>query len=193
VISAVLGCLLTGSTAFAASSWIVGLNGGSSGQGQAATVANISIAATASPAPASQLYPGSTGDVVISITNSNPFPVTITAVNLPASSSYAAGYTNSALTSASGSCTASTSLVAWTYATGISGSSHNLTTSLTVAASGQANNPLVVTLSGVATMGTSSPNGCAGLYFSMPSFTGITATVGSGPATSSPATNGWTS
>jgi hypothetical protein len=193
VISAVLGCLLTGGTAFAASTWLVGLNGGSSGQGQAATVANISIAATASPAPASPLYPGNTGDVVISITNSNPFPVTITAVNLPTSSTYASGYTNSALTSASGTCTSSTSLVAWNYATGVSGTSHTLTTPLTVAPSGQANNPLVVTLTGVATMGTASPNGCASLYFSMPSLTGITATVGSGAATTSPATSGWTS
>jgi hypothetical protein len=193
VISAVIGCLLTGGAALAAPNWIVGLNGGSNGEGQSATIANISIAATSSPSPTNLLYPGTTGDVVITISNSNAYPVTITALNLPTSTTYAAGYTNSALTVASGTCTSVNSVVAWNYATGVSGTSHTLTTPLTVAASGQANNPLVVTLTNVATMGATSPSGCAGAYFSMPSFTGITATGGSGTPTTSPATSGWTS
>lgn len=193
VVSAVIGCLLTGTAAFAATNWIVGLNGGSNGEGQSATVANLSITATASPAPANLLFPGGTGDVVISIANSNPFPVTITAVNLPTNTTYAAGHTNSALTAPSGSCTGANSLVSWNFATGVSGSSHTLTTSLTVAASGQANNPLVVTLTNVASMGSSSPSACQNLYFSMPSFTGVTATGGAATPTTSPATSGWTS
>jgi hypothetical protein len=193
VVSAMIGCLLTGTAAFAATNWIVGLNGGSNGEGQAATVANISITATATPAPTNQLFPGGTGDVVISIANSNPFPVTITAVNLPTNTLYAAGHTNSALTAPSGSCTGANSLVSWSFATGVSGSSHTLTTPLTVAASGQANNPLVVTLTNVASMGSSSPSACQSLFFSMPSFTGVTATGGAATATTSPATSGWTS
>jgi hypothetical protein len=193
VISAILGCLLTGGAAFAATNWLVGLNGGSDGLGQGATIANLSIAATASPSPANLLYPGSTGDVVITISNPNPYPVTITALSLPTNTTYAAGHTNSALTAASGTCTAANSLVAWNYATGVSGSSHTLTTPVTVGASGQANNPLVVTLTGDAVMGSASPAACAGLYFSMPSFTGVVATGGSGASTTSPATSGWTS
>jgi hypothetical protein len=192
IVSAPTGCLLTGTAAFAATNWIVGLNGGSNGQGQAATVANLSISATAAPSPANLLYPGSTGDVVISILNSNPFPVTITAVNLPTNTTYAAGYSDNGLTSASGGCTAATSLVAWNWASGASGTSHTLTTPLTVAASGQSNNPLRVTLTNAATMHPNSPNACQSQFFSMPSFTGVAATGGSGTPTTSPATSGWT-
>ena len=120
--------MLTGGAAFAATNWVVGLNAGSNAQGQAATIANLSIAATATPSPANVLYPGSTGDVVITISNSNPYPVTITALSLPTNTTYAPGYTTSGLTGANGSCTAATSLVAWNYATGVSGTSHTLTT-----------------------------------------------------------------
>jgi hypothetical protein len=188
-----LGCVLTTGGAFAATNWVVGLNGGSSGQGQAATIANLTISATASPSPSNLLYPGSTGDVIITISNANAYPVTITALNLPTSTTYAAGYTTSALTAASGSCTSANSLVAWNFATGVSGTSHTLSPSVTVGANGQANNPLVVTLSNDAVMGGTAPSACAGLYFSMPSFTGITATGGAGTSTTSPATSGWTS
>jgi hypothetical protein len=188
-----MGCLLTGTAAFAATNWIVGLNGGSSGQGQAATAANLVISATTAVSPASLLYPGSTGDVVISIQNPNPFPVTITAVNLPTNTTYAAGFSDNLLSSASGGCSAATSLVAWNHANGSSGTSHTLTTPLTVAANGQSNNPLRVTLTNAAIMGVNSPNACQSQFFSMPSFTGIAATGGAGTPTTSPATSGWTS
>ena len=65
---------------------------------------------------------------------------------------------------------------------------------LTVAANGKANNPLTVTLTDDASMALSAPLACANTYFSMPSLTGITATGGgTGAATTSPATDGWTS
>lgn len=188
-----MGCALAGGVAFAATSWTVGVGAGSSGQGQSATISNLTISATASPAVSNLLYPGGTGDVVVSIANPNPYPVTITAVNLPTSSTYAAGYSNSALTTANASCTASTSLVGWSFATGTSGTSHTLTTPLTVGASGQANNPLVVTLTADASMATASPAACAGTYFSLPSFTGVTASGGAATSTTSPATDSWTS
>ena len=60
-------------------------------------------------------------------------------------------------------------------------------------ASGQANNPLAVTLTNDASMTAASPAACANTYFSMPSITGITATGGAGTATISPATDSWTS
>lgn len=179
---------VVGGAAMAATTWVVGLNAGSSSEAQGASVSNLTIAATASPAAANLLYPGATGDVVLTITNPNPYPVTITGVDLPASTSYATGYTTSGLTGAISGCSATTSTVSWTYATGSSGSVHALTTALTVAATGS----LTVTMTGDASMATSAPAACESAYFSMPALTGIVATGGTGTATTSPATDSWT-
>lgn len=192
--SALLGALLAGGTAYAATNWIVGLNGSSSGAAQSATVSNLTIAAVATPSAANVLYPGGSGDVVLTITNPNPYPVTITAVNLPTSTTYATGYTTSALTTTQTGCLATTpSDVIWGYSTTTSGSTHALTTALTVGASGQPNNPLTVTLNNDASMTNAAPAACESTYFSMPALTGVTATGGSATATTSPATDGWTS
>jgi len=193
-VSALLGTLLAGGTAYAATNWIVGLNGSSSGAAQSATVSNLTIAAVATPSAANVLYPGGSGDVVLTITNPNPYPVTITAVNLPTSTTYATGYTTSALTTTQTGCLATTpSDVIWGYSTTTSGSTHALTTALTVGASGQPNNPLTVTLNNDASMTNAAPAACESTYFSMPALTGVTATGGSATATTSPATDGWTS
>lgn len=185
--------VLTAALAAYATNWVVGLTAGSSGQAQSATISNLAITATATPSPGNTLYPGASGDVVVTISNPNSFPVTITAVQLPANTTYAAGYSDSALSAAVTGCNASTnaSLVTWTGATGVSGSSHPLLTSLVVAATGKANNPLTVTFTNQASMGTNSPAACAGSYFAMPSFTGITATGGAATVTTSPATDTW--
>ena len=194
IVAAIVGAALAGSVAYAATNWVVGLSAGSSGEGQSASISNLSITATASPAAANLLYPGANGDVVVTISNPNAFPVTITAVNLPTNITYAAGFSNSGLTTAQSGCSAATpSQVTWNFSTSTSGTSHTLTTPLVVAASGQANNPLVVTLTNDASMGTSAPLACAGTYFSMPSFTGVSATGGAATATTSPATDAWTS
>jgi hypothetical protein len=180
--------------AFAATNWVVGLNAGSSGEAQSASISNLTISAVASPSATSLLYPGGNGDVVVTISNPNPFPVTVTAVNLPTNTTYATGYTTSALTTTQTGCLAATpSYVIWNFATATSGSSHTLTTPLTVAASGQANNPLTVTFTSDASMTTAAPAACAATYFSMPSLTGVTATGGAASATTSPATDSWTS
>lgn len=190
----VAGMVVAATASFAATNWVVGLNSGSSGSGQAATISNLTIAASASPSATNLLYPGGTGDVVLTISNPNAFPVTITAVQLPANSSYATGYTSSALSVTQTGCLAATpSGVTWNYATASSGTSHTLTTPLTVAATGQANNPLTVTLTNVASMALTAPLACANTYFSMPAFTGVTATGGAATVTTSPATSGWTS
>jgi hypothetical protein len=193
-VAGVVGAALAAGVAYGASNWLVGLSGGSSGEGQSGSVSNISITAVASPSATNLLYPGGSGDVVVSISNPNPFPVTITAVNLPTNTTYATGYTSSALSTTQTGCLASTpSGVTWNYSTSSSGSSHALTSPLTVAASGQTNNPLAVTLTNDASMATSAPSACQNTYFSMPSFTGITATGGAATATTSPATDSWTS
>jgi hypothetical protein len=193
VVSAVCGCLLVAGGAYAATNWVVGLNASSSGEGQSATIANLTITAVATPAPGNVLFPGGTGDVVVTIANPNPYPVNLTAFNLPASTVQAGGFSNSALTTAQTGCSTSTSAVTWSFAT-TSGVSHSLPAGgITVGASGAANNPLVVTLTNDATMATTSPAACANTFFSMPAFTGITATGGNGTSTTSPATSGWTS
>ena len=189
IAAAAIGALLAGGGAFAASSWVVSLGAGSSGESQSASVQNLTITAVATPSASNLLYPGGTGDVVATITNPNPFPVTITAVQLPVNRSYAAGYSNSTLTTAATGCSSTTSDVTWNFATGASGSSHTLTSALTVAGSGT----LIVTLTNDATMTASAPAACEATYFSMPSLTGVTATGGAATPTTSPTTDSWTS
>lgn len=190
-----LGTVLAGVTAYAATNWVVGLTSNSSGEAQSATLGKLTITAVASPAAGDTLDPGDAGDVVVTIANANPYPVTVTAVQLPTSATYATGYTTSALTTTKTGCLSTTpSGVTWHFSTTTSGSSHTLTTPLTVAASGKADNPLTVTFSDAAFMALTAPLACADTYFSMPSLIGVTATGGgSGTATTSPATSGWTS
>jgi len=186
----VAGTVLTAAVAFAATSWTVSLNSGSSGEAQSGTVANISITAIAIPAASNLLFPGGTGDVVASINNTNSVPVTITALNLPMNLTYASGFTTSALSTAQTGCSNTTSFVLWNFATGTSGSSHTLTTPLIVGA----NSTLTVTLTNDASMTTASPAACENTFFSMPSLTGVTASATAGAtATTSPTTDAWTS
>lgn len=170
----------------AATLWVVALNGGSSGQGQSTTPVGITITAVNTPSPTNLLYPGGSGDIVATITNTNVGPVTITALTVPANTVFAAGYTNSTLVTTNASCTAITSTV--TYAFSSAGGSHTLTTPLTVAG----NSTLTVTLTNDAVMGLTAPAACEGTFFSLPSFTGVTATEGAASATTSPATDAWT-
>jgi hypothetical protein len=194
LLAALIGAVLVSGVAYGATNWLIGINGGSNGEAQSGSVSNLTITAVASPSASNLLYPGANGDVVVSISNPNPFPVTITAVQLPTNTTYATGYTTSSLTTTQTGCLAATpSGVTWSYATGSSGSSHTLTTPLIVAASGASDNPLAVTLTNDATMAVSAPVACESTFFSMPSFTGVTASGGGGTATTSPATDSWTS
>lgn len=186
------GTVLAGTAAYAVTNWVVSLGSGSSALGKAATVTNITITAVASPAPSNLLYPGGTGDVVLKITNPNHFPVTITTLKVPSTSTYAAGYSTSGLSSSVATCgaSASGSAVVWKYATSATSTTHTLTTALTVGPSGNANDPLTVTLTSGATMGTGASTKCEGKYFKMPSLKGVTAYGGgTGTVTSSPTTD----
>ncbi len=58
IVSAVCGIVLAGAGAYAASNWIVNLNAGSSGEGQSASVSNLTISAVASPAANEPALPG---------------------------------------------------------------------------------------------------------------------------------------
>jgi hypothetical protein len=185
----ILGVILAGSGAYAATNWIVGLDSGSSGEGQSANLTNLSITAVASPAATNLLYPGGNGDVVVTIANANPYPVTITALDLPTNTTYAAGFTTNALSTPQSGCSATTSDVIWNYSTATTGSTHTLTTPLTVAASAS----LVVTFTNDASMTLSAPAACVNTFFSMPSLTGVGASGGAATATVSPTTDAWTS
>jgi len=194
VLAGVLGASLVGGGAFAATNWIVGLGAGSSGQGQSATVSNLTITAVSTPSPTNQLYPGGTGDVVLTITNPNAYPVTVTGVNLPTNATYATGYSNATLTTQQAGCISSTpSDVVWAFATSSSGSAHTFTTPVVVGPNGNANNPLTVTLTNDASMTAAAPAACENTYFSMPSLTGVAASGGAGTVTSTPVVDAWTS
>ena len=187
--SGILGMALVGGGAYGVTNWIVGLNAGSTAEGQGATVSNVTVAAVSSPSATNLLYPGASGDVVLTITNPNVFPVTITGVDLPTNLTFATGYTAASLTGAIAGCALLTSDVIWNFATGTNGSVHTLTTPLTVAASAS----LTVTMTNDASMTAAAPAACEAAYFSMPSLTGIVATGGAATATASPATDSWTS
>jgi hypothetical protein len=189
VVASALGAALAGGAAYGATNWVVGLSAGSSAEGQSSTVTNLTITAVSSPAASNLLFPGGNGDVVMTINNPNSFPVTVTGVNLPTNTTYAAGYSNAALSSAQTGCSSATSDVIWNYSSATSGSAHTLTTPLTVAASGT----LTVTMTNDASMTTASPAACENTFFSMPSLTGVAATGGAATATISPATDAWTS
>jgi hypothetical protein len=182
----------TAFSAGAATNWPAGLDAGSKGEAQAATIGNLTITATTSPLPGALLYPGAVGDVVLSISNPNPYPVTLHGFWLPTNTTYASGYSDAALTNPVAACSAATpSYVIWWDAQNTS-VLHNLATPLVIAASGAADNPLVVTLRNDASMGTSAPTACRRIYFAMPAFANVFANSGaSGPATTSPAQDGW--
>ena len=193
-VSITIGALLAGSGAYASTNWTVGLASGPSGEARLVTASNLTIRAVAPPAAENGLYPGGKADVVVTISNPYPYPVTIIAVNLPAATTYATGYTTSALTTTQTLCLAAApSDVIWNYATATSGSPHALTTPVTVSASGQADNPLTLTFTNDARMTATAPASCEDTYFSMPPITGVTTTGGSPKVTTSPATDGWTS
>jgi hypothetical protein len=193
VLAAFLGMTLVAGGAYAATNWIVGLNGGSSGEGQSATVQNLTITAVSSPAATNQLYPGGTGDVVLTISNPNAYPVTVTGVTVPTNTTYATGYTTAALLTTQTGCIATTpSDVIWNFSAS-SNSAHTLTSPVTVGPSGNANNPLTITLTNDASMTAAAPAACENTFFSMPSLTGIAATGGAATVTTTPVVDGWTS
>lgn len=72
---AVIALLVAGSLAYAA--WSV--NGSGTGSASAASAINLSLTPGS---PSDSLFPGASGDVATTITNSNPFPVHVTAITL---------------------------------------------------------------------------------------------------------------
>jgi hypothetical protein len=133
------GLVLVAGVAFAA--WTA--SGSGNGYAKAQTVQSLTTV-DASASTTAQLYPGGTGDVKVTVSNPNSFPVTITGVS-----------GNGTITSDKGAaCNASTG-VTFTDTTGLSNS---------VAASGST----TITLSGKAAMSSASDNSCQGAVFTIP-------------------------
>jgi len=133
------GAMLAGSIAFAA--WTA--TGSGSGYARADTAQALTTV-DVSASTAATLYPGATGDVVVRISNPNPYPVLVTDVA-------GSGVIDSDTTAA---CDASTG-VTFTDQTGLS---------VSVPAGGAS----TVTLSGSAQMDNSSHTTCQGAVFTIP-------------------------
>jgi hypothetical protein len=189
IASAATGVMVVGAAiVFAATNWTVGLTGGT-GSAQSQSVSNLTVTATTSGSFRNQPYPGGNGDVSITITNPNAEPATVTGFSLPANTPDATGYPDQGLTLAQSGCTSSTSVVSWNDATSSSGSSHTFTAPVSVAANGS----LIVTLTDDASMALTPPAARESTDFKMPAMTAVAATAGAAAATTSPATDAWTS
>ncbi|HEX6761227.1 MAG TPA: hypothetical protein VF094_00360 [Gaiellaceae bacterium] len=142
VLLALIAVLIAGGVTLG--SWAVGSDPGS-GYAKAVSGTNLTLN-EASALTTAQLHPGGTGDVVVSVNNTNPFPVTVTAVN-------GAG----TITSNKGvSCDAATGV---TFAPQTPNVTVPANTGLT---------PYVFTLAGAASMSNASDNSCQGAIFTIP-------------------------
>jgi hypothetical protein len=135
----VVGAMLAAGVAFAA--WTA--TGSGSGYAKATTAQALTTVDVSASTPAT-LYPGATGNVKLSISNPNPYPVTVSSVS-----------GNGAITSEKGAaCNASTG-VTYSNQTGLS---------LAVPAAGSA----TFTLAGAVSMSNASDDSCQGAVFTIP-------------------------
>ncbi len=141
------GVILTAGIAFA--QWTAG--GSGNGYAKAGTVGALTTV-DASASTTAQLYPGGTGDVKITVSNPNAFPVTITGVS-----------GNGTITSDAGATCNSSTGVTFTNTTGLSDVAAASTTT-------------TITLANKAAMSSSSANACQGAVFTIP--VTLTGTVG---------------
>ena len=136
LLGAVMALFLVGSVVFAA--WLV--TGEGNGAAQATTAADLVVEPGTTSA---DLYPGSDGDVELTIENPNAFDVAVETI-----------VGNGPVTSGAAGCTT----------TGVSFADQNDVTGMTVAAGAT----ITVSLDGAASMSNASDNGCQGATFSVP-------------------------
>lgn len=180
--------MVVGAIAVCCSAWALGIVpapslGAASHAGPGATVA---ITAT-HISGMHGIYPGGSGDVVVTVTNPNDVAVRVTAVDLPSNRSYARGYTSSARTAARAGCTAATSEVMWTGSTRAVDTVRPLATPLVLGARQTA----IVTMRNGASMGMSAPAACEGTYFMMPKLIGIGARTDGHARSAVPSVDSW--
>ena len=138
---ALVAAVIAGGVTFG--SWAVGSDPGN-GYAKATTAQNLTLS-DASAFTTAQLYPGAHGDVVVRVTNPNPFAVTITAVK----------GTGGAITSNKGAACDAATGVSYSDQTGLS---------LSLAAGATSN----FTLANAASMSNASDTSCQGAVFSIP-------------------------
>ena len=166
VLGTVIGTLLVGGVAYAAvTPWAVS----GSGQGASAAGTANTFGVSAAVVNSNALFPGGSGDVLITLTNPYPFNVSVSA--LTTSGTVQAFTTQNGTTGALSGTTGNAATcqplsgVSWKTSP-----TKTLTTAIVVGA----NSSYTLTLTGNALMSTSSDNSCQGLFFSMP-ISGITA------------------
>jgi hypothetical protein len=161
---------------------------GAAGAGSGRVGPGATVAITAAHIPGIHgIYPGGTGDVVVAIANRNDVAVRVTVVDLPPSTTYAAGYTTSTHTVPRTGCSSATSGVAWTRSVSGRSSLVPLATPLVIGAHQSA----TVTMTNGANMRISAPAACEATYFAMPELIGIGARTDAHARTSTPAVDSW--
>jgi hypothetical protein len=147
VLGATLLALVAVGLVYAA--WITSGSGSvyaKAGTSQALSTLDASASTTAT------LYPGSTGDVVLKVSNPNAFPVRVTGVSLNG--------TNASIAADAGHSGCTTTGVSFTNATGL--------TVDVPAKAGATNGSVEATLSGAAAMSNASVDACQGATFTIP-------------------------
>lgn len=185
-ITAVAVAVLTTCTMAWAGVLVPSIGTGAAGSGQVGPGPTVAITAADLPG-IHGIYPGGTGDVVVSITNRNDIPVRVTAVDLPSSTTYATGYTTRAHTVPRTGCSSATSGVAWTRSASGRSSRVPLATPLVIGAHQSA----TVTMTNGANMRISAPAACEATYFAMPGLIGIGARADARARTSALAVDSW--
>ncbi|HLY34455.1 MAG TPA: hypothetical protein VKQ07_07980 [Jatrophihabitantaceae bacterium] len=148
------------------------------GAAAGARIADLVITGAPAPSSAQRLYPGTRGDVALSVRNPNPFPVTLRAVRLPAATVYADGFADATLREPKPDCAATTpSRVAWVDKDSPA-SAHTFSRTVVVGAKAT----VLLIVRDAVSMETTAPTACAGAFFKMPSFAGVDAAVGGVPA-----------
>lgn len=126
-------------------------NGTGSGYAKAGTAQALTTV-DASASTTATLYPGATGDVVLTVSNPNSYPVRVTSVSLRG--------TNGDITADSGHSGCTTTGVSFVNQSGLS---------IDVPAkSGSTNGTATATLTGAATMSNASLDACQGAVFTIP-------------------------
>ena len=126
-------------------------SGSGSGYAKAGTSAALSTV-DASASTTASLYPGTNGNVKITVSNPNPFPVRVTGVSLDG--------TNADITADAGHSDCTTTGVSFTDQSGL--------TVDVPAKSGDTNGEAAATLTDAASMSNASLNACQGATFTIP-------------------------
>lgn len=155
-LASVLAGAALGATGVALAAWTS--PGTGSATAQAATAQPLTVDVSATTAPTNTLFPGATGttagDLVVRVTNPNPYPVVVTSVTQDtAAGKFVTSSAGAACTDAPG--TANPTGVTLAASSGLSSAVPAGTTS-------------TLTLSRVVSMATTSANGCQGAQLTIP-------------------------